>query len=178
MHSDSPWKSLKAKGGYTIIEITMVILLIGMIMSLVLPKIEDAALSDTLKNATMVLTSTVKDIRYQAVKDNHEYDLQFKFDSKTFSADFSESAEGEQEAARDVSFALPSDVQVMDICFRDGSINTSGVVTIPFTKEGYITPAIIHLASEDGRKFSVILRPFLGDASVIEEYIEIDKARM
>lgn len=178
MNKDRPRKILENPGGFTLIELSMVIFLIGMIVSLVLPQIRDAALSDTLKNTAMVLTSTVEEIRYQAVKDNVEGFLKFDFEEKKFWADLPWITDEERNVAETLSFSLPSDIRVMDISFKDGSVYTSEEVSITFSGEGYITPAIIHLASEDGRRFSFILRPFLGDASVIEEYIEIDDAEM
>lgn len=178
MNKERARKTLKNPGGFTLIELSTVIFLIGLIVSLVLPQIRDAALSDTLKNTAMVLTSTVEEIRYQAVKDNCECLLKFNFEKKKFWADLPWLTDEERNVADTFSFSLPSDIRVMDICFKDGSIYTSDEVSIAFTREGYITPAIIHLASEDGRRFSFIIRPFLGDASVIEEYVEIDDAEM
>lgn len=178
MNKDRARKTLKNREGFTLIELSMVIFLIGLIVSLVLPQIRDAALSDTLKNTAMVLTSTVNEIRYQAVKDNRECLLKFNFETKVFWADLPWFTEEDRNVTESLSFSLPSDVEVMDISFKDGSTYTSEEVSITFSREGYITPAVIHLASKDGRRFSFILRPFLGDASVIEEYIEIDDAEM
>lgn len=178
MNKDRVRKTVKCTGGFTLIELSMVIFLMGLIVSLVLPQIRDAALSDTLKNTAMVLTSTVNEIRYQALKDSRECLLKFNFESKRFWADLAWITDEERNVAETLSFSLPSDIEVMDICFKDGSTYTSGEVSIPISREGYITPAVIHLSSRDGRSFSFILRPFLGDASVVEEYIEIDDAEM
>ena len=178
MNKDCLRKPFYNPGGFTLIELSMVIFLTGLIVSMVLPQIRDAALSDTLKNTAMVLTSTVNEIRHQAIKDNRECLLKFNFETKRFRADLAWITDEERNLAETLSFSLPPDIDVMDICFKDGSVYTSQEVSIPFSREGYITPAVIHLSSKDGRRFSFILRPFLGDACVVEEYIEIDNAEM
>jgi prepilin-type N-terminal cleavage/methylation domain-containing protein len=169
---------IEHKDGFTLIEMTMVILLIGFMLSLTLPKLSDVALSDNLKKTVRTMTATIKEIRYQAIKDSQEYSLIFDFGSKkfyTYSPDFSEE---EQIAAKEDSFSLPSDVRVIDISFQDDEKKTSGEVGIGFSKEGYIIPSVIHFGSDDGRRFTLSLRPFLGDVNVLEEYIEIEDVKM
>ena len=151
----------------------MVILLAGFMLSLALPRLRDVALSDTLKNTVRALTSTVKELRYQAIKDAREYYLVFDFDSKGFRIDSPYFTEQERIDAKKNSLSLSSDVRVLDISFKNGDKKTAGEVSIGFTKEGYIVPSVIHIGSEDGRRFTFVLRPFLGDAAVIEEYSEI-----
>lgn len=164
--------------GFTLIELTMVVFLLGIMLTLTLPRLRDVALSDNLKNTVRTLTSTVKEIRYQAIKDNHEYLLKFDFDSKKFWSDSPYLTEEKRTAAEENPITLPPDVRVIDISFRDGEKKTSGEVSINFSKEGYISPSVIHLGSDDGRQFTYILRPFLGDADIIEDYVEIGEARL
>ena len=167
------YQPFKNREGFTLIELTMVVFLLSIMLSLTLPSLRDIALSDNLKNTVRTMTSTVKELRYQAIKNGEEYDLVFSFGSKEFWTDSAHLTDEERVAAKKNSFSLPSDVRVIDISFRDGEKKTSGEVSIGFSKEGYIVPSVIHLGSEDGRQFSFILRPFLGDVDIIEDYIEI-----
>jgi len=165
-------------GGFTLIELTMVILLIGFMLSITLPRLHDVALSDTLKNTVRTMTSTINEVRYQAIKDNQEYFLKFDFGSKKFWTDSSSLSEQERTAAKKNSFSLPSDIRVIDICFKGGENKTSGEISIGFSKEGYISPVVIHLGSEDGRQFTFVLSPFLGNVNVLENYIAIEDAKL
>jgi prepilin-type N-terminal cleavage/methylation domain-containing protein len=164
--------------GFTLIEMTMVIFLMGIMLSLTLPRLRDIALSDNLKNTVRTMNATVKEIRYQAIKDSHEYLLKFDFSSKAFWSDSPYLTEEKRIAAKENSISLPSDIRVIDISFKDGDKKTSGEVSIRFSKEGYISPSVIHLGSDDGRRFTYILRPFLGDADIIEEYVEIEEVTL
>jgi general secretion pathway protein H len=166
------------RSGFTLIEMTMVIFLMGIMLSLTLPRLRDVALSDNLKNTVRTMNATVKEIRYQAIKDSHEYLLKFDFSSKAFWSDSPYLTEEKRIAAKENSISLPSDVRVIDISFQDGDKKTSGEVSIQFSKEGYISPSVIHLGSDDGRRFTYILRPFLGDADIIEEYVEIGEVTL
>jgi prepilin-type N-terminal cleavage/methylation domain-containing protein len=161
------------RAGFTLIEMTMVIFLMGIILSIALPRLRDVALSDNLKNTVRTMNSTVKEIRYQAIKDNREYLLKFDFESKAFWSDSPSLTEVKRALARENSISLPSDVNVIDISFKDGEKKTAGEVSISFSKEGYISPSVIHLGADDGRRFTYILRPFLGDTDIIEDYVEI-----
>jgi len=169
---------LRHIGGFTLIELTMVILITGFFLSLTLPGLRDVALSDTLKNTVRIMTSRINEIRYQAIKDNQEYLLIFEFGTKEFWVDSTGLTDEERITAQKAAFTLPSDVRVSDISFKDEDKKTSGTIKIRFTKEGYIVPTAIHLSSEDGRQFTLVLRPFLGDLDVLENYVDIDEVRI
>ena len=63
---------LRDKKGYTFIEITVVVLLIGLMMALTLPRFRYAVLTDNLKTATRRLVGTIKTIRNEAVREQQD----------------------------------------------------------------------------------------------------------
>ena len=69
---------------------------------------------------------------------------------------------------------LPAGVRVLDVWFRDKGKEMTGRTAIRFSSKGYIQPSVIHLGSEDGRVFTLVLSPFLGKVKVYEEYIEFE----
>jgi len=167
-----PW-FIRCPGGFTLIELTIVILLMGFMLSFALPRMRDVALSDNLKTTVRILTSTIKELRYQAIKDNQEYFLKFSFASKKFWSDSPNLSEEDRATAIKNAFSPPPDVRIIDICLMDDEKYLSGIISISFSREGYISPSVIHLGSEDGRQFTLSLRPFLGNVYVLEEYVEI-----
>jgi hypothetical protein len=44
-----------------------------------------------------------------------------------------------------------------------------GEVGIHFDKKGYVQPSEIHLGSDDGREFTLVLSPFLREVEIIEK---------
>jgi prepilin-type N-terminal cleavage/methylation domain-containing protein len=169
---------IRCPGGFTLIELTMVILLVGFMLSFTLPRIRDVALSDNLKSTVRTLTSTIKELRYQAIQDNQEYFLKYNFTSKKFWNDSPYLSEEDRAAAFKNAFSPPSDVRVIDICLKNDEKYLSGTISLSFSREGYISPSVIHLGSDDGRQFTLSLRPFLGNVDVLEEYVEIEDVRM
>jgi prepilin-type N-terminal cleavage/methylation domain-containing protein len=164
--------------GFTLIELTMVILIIGFLLSLTVPRLRDVVLTDNLKTTVRILTATIRQLRYQAIKDHTEYFLKFDFGSNRFLTDSPYMSEEERAVAIKNSFSPPSDVRVIDICFKGEEKKTSGEISISFSKEGYISPGVIHLVSEDGRRFTLSLSPFLGSVNALEGYIEIEDVKM
>jgi len=50
----------------------------------------------------------------------------------------------------------------------------TGETAILFTKKGYVQESVIHLESEDGREFTLILSTFLPRVKVLDSYIEFE----
>jgi prepilin-type N-terminal cleavage/methylation domain-containing protein len=175
--NNRPW-FIRCTEGFTLIEVTIVILLMGFMLSFALPRIRDVALSDNLKTTVRTLTSTIKELRYQAIKDNREYFLKFSFASNKFWGDSPNLSEVDRAAALKDAFSPPPDVRIIDICLKDGEKYLSGIISIGFSREGYISPSVIHLGSEDGRQFTLSLKPFLGNIDVLEKYVEIGDLKM
>jgi prepilin-type N-terminal cleavage/methylation domain-containing protein len=164
--------------GFTLIELVMVILLIGFMLTITLPRLQNLALGDNLKTVLRTLTSTINEIKYQAIKDNRTYYLKFDFGAKKFWSDSSNLTEEERIDAKKNSIVLPSDVNVTDIEFKDGRAISTGEVSIGVNKKGYIDPSVIHLSSNDGRRFTFVLRPFLASVNVLENYINIEDVKL
>jgi general secretion pathway protein H len=136
------------KKGYTFIEITVVVLLIGLMMALTLPRFRYAMLTDNLKTATRRLIGTIKTIRNEAVREQQGFILYFDLESNRFWPESSAMTEEERLISHERASSLPGGVRILDI--------------------------VIHLASEDGRQFTLVLSPFLGRVRILERYVEFE----
>ena len=87
---------LRDKKGYTFIEITVVVLLIGLMMALTLPRFRYAMLTDNLKTATRRLVGTIKTIRNEAVREQQGFILYFDLESNRFWPESSSMTEEER----------------------------------------------------------------------------------
>ncbi|MCP4680993.1 MAG: prepilin-type N-terminal cleavage/methylation domain-containing protein, partial [Desulfobacterales bacterium] len=63
--------------GYTLIELVVVVLLIGMTMGLTTPRFREAVLTDPLKGATRKMVGIIKGIRSEAIQRHKAYSLYF-----------------------------------------------------------------------------------------------------
>ncbi len=65
-------------------------------------------------------------------------------------------------------------MRILDIWLKGKGKKVAGEAAIRFNKKGYVQQSVIHLASEDGRQFTLVLSPFLGRVRILERYVEFE----
>ena len=160
--------------GYTFIEITVVIILIGLMASLSVPKIRHAVLTDKLKSVSRKLIGVVSNVRNDAIREQKAFYLRFDLETNRYWADSEAMTEEERLSAKENAVSLPEGIKVLDVWVRGKGKKQQGVVGIRFNKKGYVQESAIHLSSEDGRRFTLSLSPFLGKILASEDYIEYE----
>lgn len=167
-------KTVANKSGYTLIELIVVIILLGLMFGLVVPKFRQAVLSDSLDATSLRIIGLVEDLRERAISDQISYVLHFDIRGRKLWAFASDATAEEQEIARERAYQLPADVIIEDIwSWSRGKIYDDP--TIQFSKKGYIEQSMIHLQSEDGRQLSLELTPFLGSIKIHNGYVDFDR---
>ena len=160
--------------GFTFIEITVVIFLIGLIIGLAMPRVRDAFLTDDLRRTSRKMIGLMKELRNEAIRENQAYFMHFDLDGNRFWIDSTSMSEEEQARAREKASSFPEDVRVMDIWFKGKGKTVGGETFIRFSKKGYVPQSAIHLGSEDGRSLTLELSPFLGRVKVLDTYVEYE----
>lgn len=158
--------------GYTLIELTVVIFLLGMILVLTVPRFRYAMLTDELKANIRKMVGKIRELRAEAIREQKTYKLCFDLESNRFWIETTEMTDEERALAYEMAFQLPGGVRLLDVWTKAKGKEVDGKTTILFTKKGYIEPSAIHLGAEDGREFTIVLRPFLGKVSVFDKYVE------
>lgn len=167
-------KRVANKSGYTLIELIAVIILLGLMFGLVVPKFRQAVLSDSLDATSLRIIGLIEDLRERAISDQISYVLHFDIRGRELWAFASDATAEEQETARERAYQLPVDVIIEDIwSWSRGKIYDDA--TIQFSKKGYIEQSMIHLQSEDGRQLSLELTPFLGSIKIHKGYVDFDR---
>ena len=157
--------------GYTLLELIVVIVLLGLMFGLTVPKFRQALVNDSLNATSLRLIGLVQDLREQAVRGQEPYTLHFDIRANEVWAFANSASEDEQEKARKRAYKLPADIEIQDIwSWSSGKLYDEA--TIRFSKKGYIEQSIIHLKSEDDREISLELYPFLGTIKIHEGYVE------
>jgi len=154
--------------GYTLIELIIVIVLIGLLMSFTIPRFQDSLFTDSLKGAARNIVGLINSLREDAVSDERSYFLWFDLEMNRYWVTFSGMTEGEKLSAREESSQSLEGVEIREIRFSDEKGVISGEASIHFDKRGYVQPAEIHLASDDGREFTLVLSPFLRRVDILE----------
>lgn len=160
--------------GFTFIELTVVLVLIGLMFAITMPRFRNAILADTLKSTTRKMVGKIRSLRNEAISEHKAYILVFDLESNRYWVESDDMTLEERAHAREDALAFPEGVRVLDVWFKGKGKEMAGETTIKFTRQGYIQQSVIHLGSEDGRKFTLVLSPFLGRIRVLEEYIEFE----
>jgi len=160
--------------GYTLIELVVVIVLLGLMFGITVPRFRQALLNDPLDTTALRLVGLVQNLRERAISGQVSYILHFDIREKRIWSFASTASEEEQETARERAYELPADVKIHDVwSWSSGKFFNEG--TIRFSRKGYIEQSVIHLQSEDGREMSLELIPFLGSIKIHEGYVDFDR---
>jgi len=159
--------------GYTLVELTVVIFLIGLVLALTVPRVQHTLFSDDLKAATRRMIGTVRTLRENAVRDQKAYMLHFDMGLNRFWVSWDAMTAEEHAEARQNASPLSGGIRVVDVYYKGSGKKDVGDATIRFTKQGYVQQAVIHLGASDGRTYSLVLSPFLGTVKTYDSYVEI-----
>ena len=160
--------------GYTLIELAIVVVLIGLMLAVSIPKVRYSLLTDNLKSTTRRIIGLVKGLRDEAIREQKVYLLCFDIGSNRFWVDFDAATEEERELAHEKAFQLPPDIRILDIWCRGKGKKVDGEVAIRFSRKGYVEQTVIHLGAKDNREFTLVLNPFLVTIKLYDRYVDIE----
>jgi len=160
--------------GFTLIELTIVIVIMGVMLALIVPRLGDLGESN-LKQSTRHLTGMIRFLRDESQAKKYPYRLRFDvkeqhywaevpiFDEKTKTAEF-------KRLGSEVGSEASLEGQVT---FRDVRVASHpDDPYIQFTPDGWVEPALIHLRNAAEKDFTLIVKPLLGDTELREGYVE------
>jgi prepilin-type N-terminal cleavage/methylation domain-containing protein len=156
--------------GFTLIEIAVVVMLIGIMLVFTVPRLPDDLLTDPIKKTSRWLIFTVQNLKDRAVRENTTYSLHIEIDKDRFWITDASMSEEDQQAAEAGAFQLPDGIDIMDVAYPDMEKRLSGRAVVSFFKQGYSERAMIHLQTEDGR-LTYQVEPFLSKLKYHESYI-------
>ena len=165
-------KPYKMANGFTFIELTVVIFLIGLTLVLTLPKIRHGLFTDGLKTTVRRMEGKIWELRNTAVRERKAFMLRLDLESGQYWWEWPKMKEKERQDAKERAVQLPEGVRILDVWRQGTGKKAGGESTIHFTKKGYVEPSVIHLEADDGRQFTLILNPFLPKVQVIDKYVD------
>ena len=160
--------------GYTLIELIVVVVLIGLTLTLTIPRFRYALLTDDLKATTRKIAGMINNLRNEAISEQRDYILRFDLGLNRIWIDSPAMTESERAMEREKAFNLAKDVRILDIRFKGEEKKMTGETSIRVNRRGYVQPSLIHLGSEDGKEFTLVLRPFLGKVNILENYVDFE----
>jgi len=170
-----PIRIPKAPGqkGYTLIEVAVVIVLIGVILLLAVPRVQDTVTSDRMRSAVRNLAGAARALRAEAVREQVDHFLHIDLDRRAVWNTRDDMTAEVRTERRSQARPLPSGVRIVDVALTDEGKKNQGEVVIRFFSQGYVQPAAIHLTDDGDRAMTLILQPFLSTFEVKDSYVDV-----
>jgi len=157
--------------GYTLIELSVVVLLIGMMLLIAVPQVRDTLLSDDLNAATRQLVGTARELKNEAVREQVDYLLHLDLDQPGFWTYSADTTAEKQALIRKGAVRFSEGISIAGVRHPEEVRKTEGETVIRFFSRGYVEPTIIHLKKED-RTVTLVLNPFLPTVGVHEKHVD------
>lgn len=171
-------------GGFTLIELTMVILVIGIVGALVLPRFGGLLDRQQMRRTVNVVRGMVRQLHAKAALTKRVYRLTFDLDQQLLSVCFLESlpATGSEEdtcvaePSREMrGYAMPDAVQLLDVVSFEGKKVREGTAMTHFHPTGQAEPSVIHLQTPDESHVTLFIEALAGRVKVVYGYAERDQ---
>lgn len=158
--------------GYTLIEISVVIVLVGVIFLLAIPRVQDTVTNDRMRSAVRNLSGAARDLKAGAVREQVDHYLHLDLDRRVVWNTRDDMTAEVRTVRRSQARPLPSGVRIADVALADEGKKNQGEVVIRFFSQGYVQPAAIHL-TDDERTMTLIFQPFLSTFEVKDSYVDV-----
>ncbi|HXV22371.1 MAG TPA: type II secretion system protein [Desulfuromonadales bacterium] len=162
------------ESGFTLIELTIVVLLLGLFSALVIPRLPGVG-ADGLKSSARRIAGTVKYFFNEAALSGRPHRLEYNLDEGTFRVRRLE-ADGElvELSGTGREQRLKGQVRFKDIAIPGRGSFSQGEVATEIQPVGWVEETVVHLEEEDGRTLTLRIMPYTGTTEVFDGYREFD----
>jgi len=160
--------------GFTLIELSLVLLIIGILAAFALPKLGDVG-EVRLKSSARHLAGTLQSLFDESVSRKKTYALVYDLSAGSYQGVVESEQGGVVQAASAVRpVTLPGQVRFKDVTTESELRATEGKAVTRFFPEGFSDRTVIHLT--DGKKdYTLILMPYSGKVKILEGYVEVSE---
>ena len=163
------WK--KHPAGVTLAELVVVLVIIGIFMSLVLPRLGGVSDREKMRTAMRRLAGQAAEAYSQATTQSRPWFWCLDIDNKiawlsTVRPDREGFAGQESELLK-----LPDSVQIVDIVHPTLGMMKEGRLSFGYWPQGGNEPGTIHLMIDDEQNMTLFIRPYLGRTEIKEGYL-------
>jgi prepilin-type N-terminal cleavage/methylation domain-containing protein len=166
------YRLFAGSSGFTLVELLVVIVLVGVMLAFAVPSTRDVLTGDNLKKASRQLIGMEKKLRVEAVRDQMDYILCLDLPNSAYWVVASDMTPEKQDEIKKRPQHLPSGVVILDIVGENNKKQSVDEARIKFGKKNICSPVVIHLAYEENR-MTMVINPFLGVTDVYDKYVDI-----
>ena len=160
------------KRGFTLVELMIVIVIIGVVLALAVPTTRDALTVNGLKKASRQVIGLARQLRTDAVRDQIDYILVVNIPKASYYIVTPDMTPEKLLEVEKKAKQLSGGVAILDVVRERNEKISEGKVNIKFGKNGVGPPLVIHLAYDEDR-MTLVVNPFMGVTAVYDRYMDI-----
>ncbi len=168
--------------GYTLIELVVVILLIGIVTFATLPRLAALLEPGDLKKAAREIMGAILTARTKAVTEGKIYFLFIDMTNQMYwLLDMPEAEPGGTDSIKETDIVLgeaikkhnlPGKVKFLGVEVRQKKVQDSGVQIIRCFPMGFTDPAVIYIGTSQSNTYTLTLDGLTGKVEVEERYVQ------
>ncbi len=162
------------KAGFTLVELTVVLVLISIIFFVALPRIPNDILTDPTKKTSRWLLANIQHLKATSTRYHADYALYVDIDNGRLWTSAVTANQDEQEPSNERGLKLSGHNRIIDVELAGNRKIEVGTVMIQFYAKGFSDHAIIHLRDEDDNDWSYHIPPFLPQIKIIAGYRDLE----
>ena len=165
--------------GFTLIELVVVLVILGLVVSIVTPRIQSALAGGDMRLATRMFISEIRKYRGEAAHTRTDQILVINIDDNALYS--SETIQTGQTGSDQVTWReerksnyreLPQGVRVEDVVVLALGKKQEGEARIRFFANGTVQDSLIHLRSEGDEVYTLEINPLTGNVLIHDRYVD------
>lgn len=164
--------------GFTLIELSVVLFLIGLLFFTAMPKLDNFLFQADLKSAARSLKSAVHLVRARSISSHRPAALHFDLDKGRYWGTYLKDNDGQETHSQAPSLlpprSLPKGIKFLDAYNMNTEKKTFGRLRSAFNSKGVIEETVLHLADGRDRILTVIINAYTGRFLLYNEYVDVE----
>lgn len=173
-HARPAPRRARGAGGFTLLEVVLVVLIIGIVVAVAFPRFANIGGGD-LKLEARTLTGRIQGLYAEAAFTRRPHRLVFDLDQDRYAAEVM-NVESRTFVPVDPTFMapvqLPSGIDLKDVTTARAGKREEGQVALLFDPMGQAEFATIHLEARGGGTLTLEINPLTGKVAIEDGYVE------